>query len=64
MESIYNTTNQLYLISWTKTSEPTGISTAKTAAEFNGAIYNVAGQQVTKSYKGLVIKNGKKVVQK
>ena len=28
----------------------------------NGAIYNVAGQQVTESYKGLVIKNGKKFV--
>ena len=64
MEAIYNTTNQLYLISWTKTSEPTGISTAKTAAEFNGAIYNIAGQKVSASYKGLVIKNGKKVVQK
>jgi len=64
MEAIYNTTNQLYLISWTKTSEPTGISTAKTAAEFNGAIYNIAGQKVNAGYKGLVIKNGKKVIQK
>ena len=28
----------------------------------NGAIYNMAGQKVDKSFKGLVIKNGKKVV--
>ena len=30
----------------------------------NGAVYNVAGQMVTDSYKGLVIKNGKKFIQK
>ena len=30
----------------------------------NGAVYNVAGQMVTDSYKGLVIKNGKKFVNK
>jgi hypothetical protein len=41
----------------------TGINTAKTI-EQNGAVYNVAGQMVTSSYKGLVIKNGKKMIQK
>ena len=30
----------------------------------NGTVYNVAGQMVTESYKGLVIKNGKKFVNK
>jgi hypothetical protein len=30
----------------------------------NGAIYNPSGQRVTKNYKGLVIKNGKKYIQK
>ena len=30
----------------------------------NGTVYNVAGQMVTESYKGLVIKNGKKFIQK
>ena len=30
----------------------------------NGTVYNVAGQMVTESYKGLVIKNGKKMIQK
>ena len=44
-------------------SGTTGISTAKVEQK-NGAIYNVAGQMVTSSYKGLVIKNGKKMIQK
>ena len=42
----------------------TGIATAKTVANQNGAIYNIAGQMVNKGYKGLVIKNGKKYFQK
>ena len=63
MGSVYKETYQLYLISFEKTGE-TGISSVKTAAEFNGAIYNIAGQKVSASYKGLVIKNGKKIVQK
>ena len=44
-------------------SAATGINIAKTI-EQNGAVYNVAGQMVTSSYKGLVIKNGKKMIQK
>lgn len=41
----------------------TGIDAVKTVdAQFDGKIYNLAGQEVTKSYKGIVIKNGKKVV--
>lgn len=34
------------------------------AVETDGATYNVAGQKVGKSYKGLVIRNGKKFVQR
>ena len=30
----------------------------------DGAIYNLAGQRVSKSYKGIVIINGKKYIQK
>ena len=30
----------------------------------NGAIYNLAGQRVNENYKGIVIKNGKKYIQK
>ena len=47
-----------------KTSEPTGINTIKTDADVNAPVYNLAGQKVESSYKGLVIKNGKKVMQK
>jgi hypothetical protein len=42
-----------------------GISTLKAAAtRQNGNIYNMAGQVVNRSYKGLVILNGKKFVNK
>lgn len=43
---------------------PTGISNATVApATQDAKIYNLAGQQVDASYKGVVIKNGKKYVQ-
>lgn len=42
---------------------PSSVETLKAAkAAQNGATYNVAGQQVDAAAKGLVIKNGKKVV--
>ena len=34
------------------------------AVKGNGAIYNIAGQRVDSSYKGVVIKNGKKYIAK
>ena len=40
------------------------INSVKKAANADGAIYNIAGQKVNASYKGLVIKNGKKYIQK
>lgn len=44
---------------------PTGINTVKAAeAAADGAAYNLAGQKVNAGYKGLVIKNGKKVIVK
>jgi hypothetical protein len=42
----------------------TGISTVKTVRVADGAIYNLAGQKVDKNYKGVVIMNGKKMIQK
>lgn len=42
--------------------ETTGISTIEAASAKQGKTYNVAGQEVSASYKGLVIKNGKKYV--
>ena len=47
-----------------KTAEPTGINTIKTDADVNAPAYNLAGQKVDKSYKGVVIMNGKKMIQK
>ena len=44
--------------------EVTGISSVSVKASSNGAIFNVAGQKVNKNYKGLVIKDGKKTIQK
>ena len=40
----------------------TGISSIEAAAKNDGKTYNMAGQQVSSSFKGLVIKNGKKFV--
>ena len=41
-----------------------GINGIKQVKADNGLIYNIAGQRVDGSYKGLVIKNGQKFVQK
>ena len=41
-----------------------GIKTVKTEKVGNGLIYNLSGQRVDASYKGLVIKNGQKMIQK
>ena len=41
----------------------TSIQSAKVLKESEGAIYNLAGQKVSASYRGLVIKNGKKYIQ-
>lgn len=41
----------------------TGINTVKAAAE-NGAAYNLAGQKVSENFKGVVIKDGVKMIQK
>ncbi len=43
--------------------EATAIKSVKTATE-KGAIYNLAGQKVNAAYKGVVIKDGKKYIQK
>lgn len=42
-------------------SDVTGIDNIKAEKAENGAAYNMAGQRVDGSYKGIVIKNGKKV---
>ena len=44
-------------------SGETTISAVKAAAE-DGVAYNLAGQKVDSSFKGIIIKNGKKMIQK
>lgn len=44
--------------------EGSGIESMVAEKLFNGAIYNLAGQKVDANYKGVVIKNGKKMLQK
>jgi hypothetical protein len=44
--------------------EVNGIEAVKADKKFNGAIYNLAGQKVNANYKGVVIQNGKKFIQK
>ena len=63
----YGTTYELdknnFLISLNGTT--TGITNITTdEAAKNAPVYNLAGQKVTKAYKGVVIKNGKKMIQK
>ena len=46
-------------------TDPSGIINVKEdVVKANGAIYNLAGQRVSKDYKGIVVKNGKKLVVK
>ena len=40
------------------------IETVKTGNAMNGATYNLAGQRVSDTYKGIVITNGKKMIRK
>ena len=46
------------------TSGAAGIQAVKAAKAGNGFIYNLAGQRVDANYKGVVIKNGQKMIQK
>lgn len=66
MGAVYNETKQLYLTSFEKTADaPTGIEAITTdELDVNAPIYNTAGQQVNKDYKGVVIQKGKKILVK
>ena len=44
--------------------QTTGIKNAGNSVEPNAATYNIAGQRVGKNYKGIVVKNGKKYLNK
>jgi hypothetical protein len=56
---------RLYAIGINKDpNETTAIQTVKAAQATDGAVYNLAGQKVGNDFKGIVIKDGKKMLQK
>ena len=48
----------------TEPFDPTAIERVKASGMFNNAIYNLAGQRVDENYKGVVVKDGKKMIQR
>ena len=60
---VYNT-NGCHIYKIEVTSGAAGIQAVKTVKAGNGFIYNLAGQRVDANYKGVVIKNGQKMIQK
>lgn len=62
---IYKNIPEVLPIKAVEKFDPTGITNITTdEAAKNAPVYNLAGQKVTKAYKGVVIKNGKKMIQK
>lgn len=59
---MFNPKNQLGIYGFKFTEGAAGISNVKAEQNADGAIYNLAGQKVDKNFKGIVLKNGKKVV--
>ena len=59
---VYNT-NGCHIYTIKIEAGAASINTVKVAAQ-NGVIYNLSGQKVGKDYKGIVIMNGKKFMQK
>ena len=62
---IFNNNPEVLPIKAVEKFESTGITNITTdEAAKNAPVYNLTGQKVTKAYKGVVIKNGKKMIQK
>lgn len=65
---LLNPKNQLgiYGFQFTPGGDPSGVETIKVEKvwDANAPMYNLSGQQVDKSYKGIVIQNGRKFVNK
>jgi len=57
----YNTTEQFWI---TKVTETSGISAQTIDADANAPMYNLKGERVDANYRGVVIKAGKKTIQK
>ena len=62
---VMNPNNQMGLYGYYfQAGSETAISNVKAATESDAPIYNLAGQKVDKGFKGVVIQNGKKMIQK
>ena len=62
---MFNPKNQLGIYGfYFQAGSETAISNVKAATESDAPIYNLAGQKVDKGFKGVVIQNGKKMIQK
>ena len=59
-----NTATFVTLLKIVRDGGATGIQEIPVKVVYNDAIYNLAGQKVNETYKGIVIKNGKKYIQK
>ena len=62
--TVYKTTYELYTIEMNEADVATAIKGVEARMDVNAPIYNLAGQQVGMSYKGVVIQNGKKFILK
>ena len=51
-----------YKVTFTTVEDPDGIHLIPASQKKNGELYNLAGQRVSKDYKGIVISNGKKIL--
>jgi hypothetical protein len=60
---VYNT-NGCHIYKIELTAGAAGIQAVKAAKVGNGFIYNLAGQRVDANYKGVVIKDGQKIIQR
>jgi hypothetical protein len=61
---VWTSFNHGRLMGYLINSNPTAIKGVKTTQANGGATYNLASQKVSTSYKGVVIKDGKKYLQK
>ena len=66
IQSIYYGAGERHVseIVWSDGSTTTGVKAVKVADSENAPLYNLAGQRVNKNFKGIVVKNGKKFVNK
>lgn len=61
---MFSSNSQLGFFGYEFTPSGTGISNITATDDADAPVYNLAGQRVSKDTKGLLIKNGKKFINK